>query len=358
MAKWENGLKELARSENVTLPDMIKLAALTEICTDDIRDTIYQNVDAGGTYVAIKEKVISWVSNRMASRSEATPMDIGGVKDDEYGINGMNCYCCGGEGHMSKVCPKKPKDKGQGKGQPAATGKSEKGKGKGGKGGKGGDKGKGKGGGYQGTCWRCGKVGHKTAECYVRINNVEEEGWEEEGTEVEEETEVGGVWLVGNVGKKEDGFTTVVRRKPKRTAEVLSVENATGGCSMEFHMTDAKRMLASVSRITKAGNIVRFGEKGHESYIMNIKTKRKMFLKKERGVYVLDVLFNVAGGQRKGQMVIDSGAAECVMPREFLTELKVKPAAAGVKFVAANGKEIGNYGRKEVNFLPFAWQAP
>jgi hypothetical protein len=72
----------------------------------------------------------------------------------------------------------------------------------------------------------------------------------------------------------------------------------------------------------------------------------------------LDVLFRVAGGTRKGQMVIDSGAAECVMPRDFLKELETKPAADGVRFVAANGEEIGNYGRKEVNFLPFAWQAP
>ena len=91
---------------------------------------------------------------------------------------------------------------------------------------------------------------------------------------------------------------------------------------------------------------------------MNIKTKWKMFLKKERGVYVLDVVFNVAGGKRKGQIVIDSGAAECVMPQDFLKELKVRPAAEGVKLVAANGEEIGNYGRKGVNFMPFAWQAP
>ena len=79
VAKWENGVKELERVEDVKLGDMIKLAALTEICTDDIRDTIFQNVDAGGSYESIKEKVISWVSNRAASRSEATPMDVGAV---------------------------------------------------------------------------------------------------------------------------------------------------------------------------------------------------------------------------------------------------------------------------------------
>jgi hypothetical protein len=113
-----------------------------------------------------------------------------------------------------------------------------------------------------------------------------------------------------------------------------------------------------VSRITKAGNIVRFGDGEKESYIMNVKTGKKMYMKKERGVYVLDVMFQVAGGQKKGQIVVDSGAAECVMPHDVLKELKTKPAAEGVKFVAANGEEIGNYGRKLVDFVPFAWQAP
>jgi hypothetical protein len=374
MARWENGMKELERTEGEKIPAMIKLAALTEMCPEDVRDMIFQNVDlgAGGKvteelFTTIKEKVISWVSNRVAAtRSDAVPMDIGGIggkkeKEEEYydenGINGMSCYRCGGEGHMSRVCPTQPKDKGKGKGPGGkGFGKGKTGGKDAGKGGKGGDKGKGKG--YQGTCFRCGKVGHKQTECYARIQNVEEE-WAEEGGEEEEPTEVGGVWLVGNVEARSDGFTKVERKKPRKrkTREIMNVEAAPGGCVMEFHMTDAKRMLAAVSRITKAGNEVHFaGEK--DSYIMNVKTRRKMYMRKDRGVYVLDVLFNVAGGQRKGTMVIDSGAAECVMPREFLKELETKPAAPGVRFVAANGEEIGNYGRKEVNFLPFAWQAP
>ena len=382
LAKWENGVKELERTEDVKLPDMIKLAALTEICTDEIRDTIFQNVDSGGSYESIKEKVISWVSNRVASRSEATPMDIGAVggqggdHEEEYGINGMNCYRCGGEGHMSRVCPSKARGKGQAE---AAKGNSDKGKGgakgwkggkdagkDGGKGDKGGDKGAGKGKGYQGTCYRCGKVGHKASECYVRIQSVEEEGY---GEDVGEETEVGGVWLVGNVEVKNrfdplaeevGDFTNVARKKWRTPCEILNVERSDGGqgCSMEFHVTEAKRMLASVSRITKAGNVVWFGEGEKESFIMNIKTGKKMYMKKERGVYVLDVMFNVGGGQRKGQIVVDSGAAECVMPRDVLKELVTKPKAEGVKFVAANGEEIGNYGRKVVDFVPFAWQAP
>ena len=202
-------------------------------------------------------------------------MDIGAVggqggdHEEEYCINGMNCYRCGGEGHMSRVCPSKARGKGQAE---AAKGNSDKGKGgakgwkggkdagkDGGKGGKGGDKGAGKGKGYQGTCYRCGKVGHKASECYVRIQSVEEEGY---GEDVGEETEVGGVWLVGNVEVKNrfdplaeevGDFTNVAGKKCRKPCEILNVERSDGGqgCSMEFHVTEAKRMLASVSRITK-----------------------------------------------------------------------------------------------------------
>ncbi len=80
------------------------------------------------------------------------------------------------------------KSKGEGKGGGAA---------KGGGNGKGEtDKGKGKGNGYQGTCWKCGKVGHKSAECR-QIGTVDEEGNEEDNEE--EEVEVHAVWNIGSV---------------------------------------------------------------------------------------------------------------------------------------------------------------
>jgi hypothetical protein len=179
----------------------------------------------------------------------------------------------------------------------------------------------------------------------------------------EEEVEANGVWMVGNVeveSKIPTEWTKVTRKKKvKRVAEILNVEKGVGsvGCHMEFHVTEAKRMLAAVGRITAAGNVVRLGDNDGESYIENVKTKQRMYLRKERGVYVLDVLVMVNGQRRKCQMVVDSGAAENVMPREMLTELDLKPKLEGVKFVAANGEELGNYGRRSINFVPFARQA-
>ena len=58
------------------------------------------------------------------------------------------------------------------------------------------DKGKGKGKGYQGTCWKCGKVGHKSAE-RRHTGPVDEEGYEEENEG--EEIEVGTVWNIGAI---------------------------------------------------------------------------------------------------------------------------------------------------------------
>ncbi len=59
-------------------------------------------------------------------------------------------------------------------------------------------KGVGKGAGYQGTCWRCGAVGHKAAECtsWQQISEVAE------STEPQDVASVGGVWMIGQVTRQ------------------------------------------------------------------------------------------------------------------------------------------------------------
>ena len=85
--EWQSKVKELNKEENVILDPMILLATLTEICTPDIRDMVYQQGDGlfqdksptamKTAFDDIREKIISWTSNRIASSS--ANMDIGTV---------------------------------------------------------------------------------------------------------------------------------------------------------------------------------------------------------------------------------------------------------------------------------------
>ena len=107
-------------------------------------------------------------------------------------------------------------------------------------------------------------------------------------------------------------------------------------------------MLASVAKM------VHFSKKG--SYVDNPVTGQKIPLKKEGNVYVMEVL--IQGGnnmKKKGNMVVDSGAAESVMLWNWLEDIPTLPKAEGVRFVAANGEDIGNYGRKVIEFEAANW---
>ena len=66
----------------------------------------------------------------------------------------------------------------------------------------------------------------------------------------------------------------------------------------------------------------------------------------------MDVWF-INGAERvAGTIVVDSGAAECVMPRHMLAKTPTLARKEGVRFAAANGGEMGNYGRNIVEFIP------
>ena len=122
---------------------------------------------------------------------------------------------------------------------------------------------------------------------------------------------------------------------------------------MAFHLTDAKRMLAIVDRITAAGNRVRFGPQEADNYIEQLSSCRRIKMRKENGVYLIDVFFiHKYGSRTRGQIVVDSGAAENVMPREMLPDLDRLEPKRGITCSAANGGAMGNYGRAIVGFVP------
>ena len=63
-------------------------------------------------------------------------------------------------------------------------------------------------------------------------------------------------------------------------------------------------------------------------------------------------MFSNGKEEVRGEVIVDSGAADNVMPHGRLESIITREKEAGVKFVAADGAEIGNYGRKDVQFVP------
>ena len=250
-------------------------------------------------------------------------------------------------------------------------------------------------------------MGHKIAECTKPQNDNMRRATAYEVEEVQEAevADVGGVWLIAHVTAKTAEPKKTKAWKPSRRSprtwekhveathmkplkisnrfealeeegtkdaakaedmkeqayeeqamrglsEVNVVEAKFDLCGMVFHLTDAKRMLASVDKMASAGNEVHFGPAPADNFVRHAKTGKTIPLKKKNGVYILEVWFIVDGQKVSGEIIVDSGAAECVMPRRMLPSLETMAAKPGVRFAAANGAELGNYGRKMVEFIP------
>jgi hypothetical protein len=101
--------------------------------------------------------------------------------------------------------------------------------------------------------------------------------------------------------------------------------------------------------MTEVGNRVDFNKR--KSYIESPDGKRA-YLRKRGGVYVMDVVFFDGERAVRGEVIIDSGAADNVMPKDMLTGITMREKEPGTRFVAADGGELGNYGRKDVQFCP------
>ena len=397
VAKCEEKARALAAQFEESLSDRMKMAILTSMLPRAAQEYVYAHADKDITYLDLKEKIRAMVANRISSDSGPVPMDVGQIgsdaterdvdeeTEDVNGIGwGRQCYNCWGFGHFATQCPTKGKGgikgggaynvKGGGKGAGAYN---VKGGGKGGgaynvkgggaynvKGSKGGDpKGQGKGGGYQGKCWRCDKIGHKAAECpKMDTNAVEME------EEPREEVPMGGLWQICQVDYRKtrnrfgrlarddvDGdyrkTSPVTRNRFEHLARddveevgVWSVESERPK-SILFNVANVAKPLAAAGKVVEAGNKIVLDEEG--SYVENKKTGERMKLRKDRGVYVLDVTYDNGSS---GAITLDSGAGVSVWPVGLLKNVPMEPKKGNFKMVAANGTEIVNLGRKTIRF--------
>ena len=93
-----------------------------------------------------------------------------------------------------------------------------------------------------------------------------------------------------------------------------SLDNAL--CGIMFHAVKARKLLVSVERLSAAGNLVRFGPKAEDNFIMNIKTEWKIIMTKNGGVYEVHVMSKVGDTWNEGILTIDSGAEGRVMQKD------------------------------------------
>ena len=209
LESWELSVAAFKANFNEKLSMSMQVAVVIGMAPAEIQDIIFQQWKGEGGEVELEkdwklacDKIMALVANRV-STSRPVPMEIGeigqdwhkegdasGIDERELNIDAVGgkgdgkCRRCGGKGHFARECPT-PMGKGIEKGSKGQYGKGEwqtgyagKGEWQGGYAGKGlppqDVKGKGKGKVFQGACFKCGKIGHRSAECW-QVVAIEEE---------------------------------------------------------------------------------------------------------------------------------------------------------------------------------------
>ena len=417
--EWEGRVSKLRNEFGENFSESMLVAIMISFLPKELQDMVFQMGSAGEElrYVEIRDKVVGVAGHRSlgfqprpAAELNSVPWDTEGSEEDwekeereldalGKGWPGVKCHRCGGVGHMARECGT-PAGKGienMGKGGKAWGGQGMKGSPKGGsKGGYGkgpfGEKGKGEWGrgpqGYKGECWKCGKTGHKQWECRGGGKGVHEVG--ADGGEAEKDAcaiELGGVWSVCEVSRlpqkivrEDESWIKVESRRKKRTwkkfedmeqkpsaedDDKLSGPEIFIGAvpvgevmEMKFQVCDVRKPLAAVWKICKNQNIVQFGPRDEDNFIMNIRTGKKIWMKKKSGSYVIEVDFVDDKFEKcgSGEITIDSAAEESVCPRVWADCFPADEVKKGeeMKLVNASGGKIEHYGSKRVWFkMPF-----
>ena len=127
---------------------------------------------------------------------------------------------------------------------------------------------------------------------------------------------------------------------------------------MTFHVTDASKILASVNRMIEAGSDVVFAEPSKGGSYVQSSSGKEAYMQLRRGIYVMDVVFLDGGTAVQGEVVVDSGAADNVIPNQVLNNIEVLEPETRAILVAADGNPMGNYGRRSIQFVPLAfWES-
>ena len=214
-------------------------------------------------------------------------------------------------------------------------------------GGKAGVKGSGRGVAFKGSCFACGKIGHRANECTERAaNSVEDLGDEDASV-----SPIGGVWMIAAVESREghdEGFQMVSKRTSrdktckfssqtmlKNLFEPLSewcpvqaVEAKIQKGAIEFNVADVRKPLASAVKMVRAGNRIVFDDEG--SYMEGESTGESMRVDVKDETFVFNVTFEKG---EEGTITLDSGAGVICVAKTYRSSRQEPPEEAGLEDV-------------------------
>ena len=164
----------------------------------------------------------------------------------------------------------------------------------------------------KGACHNCGAMGHKAVACQAHQANAVEH------SDVRDDMEVGGVWMIGAVGvdvksklKVHNMFHVLKPDVDDDVIEMCAIDEGrklTRGSAMGFNVVDVKKPLASAVKVVRAGNRVVLEPEGN--FIENLKTCERMEVGIENEIFMFDDEFQ--DGDGRGDYVGFKSGLQCL----------------------------------------------
>ena len=385
---WESKVVMLKKEHSEEPTTGLKASLLLEMLPDSVQLTVAQGMSSKKLdYDTLKSK-IKLMANVQMDYATPKPMDIGEANEEHdhgwesggwgSGVEAVgvqkgkgkgpmfgSCWTCGGN-HFSRECPK-----GGGKGQKGFGKGEEKGKGKGkssgpmfgscwtcggahfsrdcpkGDGGGGGAKGSGKGKGKAIKCFKCGGVGHRAAQCPTSVREVEYEEEEGEQGEVESVSEHWGIFGVEERGGQLERRLVGHRWQGCRQRCGFQRGASEGGAPTSGGVQPIESVGLGRGALRRQGRWDR--GVGRSLVTSNRFEALRDEDEEDEGDWIQwCVEEKEQKGLGKGEIVVDSGAAESVCPWDWANQFPLKEVAPENKrnFRNASGGKMEHYGEK------------